>query len=176
MFLDRFLAGRAKRRVAQSLYDAAVAQARQPALYGPRGAPDTPDGRFEILTLHVILLIDRLAVESGDADGVSQALFDTYLANLDAALREMGVGDLAVGKRMRKLGQAFYGRARAYREAFKVLPDRAELERLVARTALEGSASSDPASLAAYIARSRVNLATCPAEALLDGPPIWSPL
>lgn len=172
MFLDRLRARKAEKRAAQGLYDAAVGQARAPAFYALMGAPDTTEGRFEILTLHVILLIDRLAHDGREAAGLRQALFDTYLSNLDAALREMGVGDLAVGKRMRTLGQAFYGRARAYCDAFTSLPDIRQIAGVVARTALEGLAV-DPAPLAAYIARTRDSLATCQARALLDGRPIW---
>ena len=173
VFLDRILARKAEKRVARRLYDAAVARARQPDLYAQMGAPDTPEGRFEILTLHVILLIDRLRGDNPAASHLRQALFDVYLSDLDAALREMGVGDLAVGKRMKKLGQAFYGRARAYDDAFEALPDVAELESIVARTALDGLADVDPGPLAAYIARTRERLTSCPTSALLDGSATW---
>lgn len=173
MFLDRFRAGRAEKRVARRLYDAAVAQGRQPALYARMGAPDTPEGRFEILTLHVILLIDRLGRDNPDAARLRQALFDVYLSDLDGALREMSVGDLAVGKRMKRLGQAFYGRARAYDAAFKALPDLAKLEGLAGRTVLDGQAGVDPTPLAAYVARTRESLAAGETAALLAGGVTW---
>jgi len=75
-------------------------------------------------------------VKKGDeaAGEVSQALFDTYVKALDSALREMGVGDLSVGRKMRKLGEAFYGRGKSYEAAFAALPDEAPLCALIART------------------------------------------
>jgi len=137
------------------LYESAVRQARAPALYASLGAPDTVEGRFELLTLHVILLVERLRGEGGAAQASSQALFDTYVGDLDGALREMGVGDLSVGKRMRELGNAFYGRAAGYRKAFEALPEQAPLEDLIGRTILQDATGADPTALAAYAARCR---------------------
>ncbi|MGI8839388.1 MAG: ubiquinol-cytochrome C chaperone family protein [Caulobacteraceae bacterium] len=173
MFLHRLLTGKPIKSAARRLCDTAVAQGRQPALYARMGAPDSVEGRFEILTLHVILLLDRLRSAGPEAGAVGQALFDVYLSDLDAALREMSVGDLAVGKRMKKLGQVFYGRARAYREAFAVLPDTATLEAVVARTLLDGVADGDPGPLAAYVARAREALAASAADSLLAGSAAW---
>nr|MBA3812205.1 hypothetical protein [Caulobacteraceae bacterium] len=121
----------------RALHDGAVARSRQAALYERMGAPDTVEGRFEVLTLHVILLIDRLGRSDPAEASARQELFDVYLADLDGALREMGVGDLAVGKRMRKLGEAFYGRAASYEAALAALPEVAPLEALIARTVLD---------------------------------------
>lgn len=160
----------------RNLYDAAVRQARSLALYAVMGAPDTVEGRFELLTAHVILLVDRLAGEGEAAAHSSQALFDTYVSNLDGALREMGVGDLTVGKRMRVLGGAFYGRAEAYRAAFHALPDPAALEAVVGRTILADAAGAVPARLAAYLASARQGLACASVASLLEGPPAWPPL
>lgn len=172
MFLDRLLGRKSERSAARRLCDTAVAQGRQPALYAQMGAPDTAEGRYEILTLHVILLIDRL---KGDGPGarLRQAVFDVYLSDLDAALREMGVGDLAVGKRMRKMGETFYGRARAYDDAFGALPDLAKLKDAVARTILHGMDAVDPTALAAYIARGRESLAADETNALRTGMATW---
>ena len=155
------------------LYDSAVTQSRAPGLYGPAGAPDTVEGRFELLTLHVILLIERLKGEGPAAAQSSQALFDIYCSNLDGALREMGVGDLTVAKRMRALGEAFYGRARAYRSAFERLPDQSELAAVVQRTVMAGESARDPAVLAAYAARCRAALAEADIAAVLSAPPAW---
>jgi cytochrome b pre-mRNA-processing protein 3 len=136
------------------------------------GAPDTIDGRFEMLTLHVILLIDALRARGQTAAAASQALFDAYLADLDGALREMGVGDLSVGKRMRELGEAFYGRAAAYRKAFESLPDQTMLEDLIGRTVLADEAGASPAALADYVVRCREALHTGPD--LLAAEPAWA--
>ncbi len=161
------------RSAGAELYDDAVAQSRAPALYSDLGAPDTIEGRFELLTLHVILLIERLRDDGAAAAQSSQALFDIYCSNLDGALREMGVGDLTVGKRMRALGEAFYGRARAYRMAFAALPDRGELAAVIGRTVMAGESGADPTALAAYVARSREALAAVAAASLLASPPPW---
>ncbi len=169
MFLDRLLAKSPAKTAAIALHAAAAAQGRLPALYRDMGAPDTVEGRFEMLTLHVVLLVDRLKDEPG-AGEVRQALFDTYIRDLDGALREMGVGDLAVGKKMRKLGEAFYGRAKAYDAAFKVLPDQAPLAEVVSRTALN---DADGAPLAAYIDRCRQSLAVQPTAGVVGGAVSW---
>lgn len=173
MILDRLLARRPARSPAAALYASAVAQARTPALYAAMGAPDTVEGRFELLSLHIILLIDRLKAEGGGRDGVRQALFDIYVSNLDGALREMGVGDLAVAKRMKDLGGAFYGRAKAYGAAFGALPDQAILQDVIARTVLAGAEGANAEDLAGYAARCHEALAACDIPTLLEGAPPW---
>lgn len=141
---------------ARVLYDSAVGQSRAGELYMTMLAPDTFEGRFELLTAHVILLVDRLR-ELGETS-LSQDVFDHYLRDLDGALREMGVGDLSVPKRMRSLGRVFYGRAASYRQALAAIPDRAPLEDLIARTLLGGS-EAEPGPLAEYVLRCREHLA-----------------
>jgi len=173
VFADQLLARRSEKSAARRLYDEAVAQGRRPALYSRLGAPDTVEGRFEILTAHVILLIDRLRGDEPRAVHLRQALFDVYVSDLDGALREMSVGDLAVGRRMKKLGEAFYGRARAYDAAFRELPDLTMLEDVIARTILDGISSADPSPLAAYIARRREGLAAREMASLLEGSAGW---
>ncbi|MBE9188317.1 ubiquinol-cytochrome C reductase, partial [Microcoleus sp. LEGE 07076] len=98
----------------RALYAQTVAQSRTPTLYADLGAPDTPEGRFEIYSVHVYLLLERLKGQGPLAAETAQALFDTYVSALDHALRELGVGDLSVGKKIRKLGEAFYGRINSY--------------------------------------------------------------
>ena len=114
--------------LAERLYDWAVIRARSPSLYTECGVPDTIEGRFELLTLHIVVLLNRLRQENDGSARTSQALFDLYVSHLDGAMREMGVGDLAMGKRMRSLGEIFYGRAQAYEAAFAALPDRETLD------------------------------------------------
>src|SRR5687767_13690321 len=106
--LKRLFKPRPSQLAGSALYARVVAQARTPALYADLGAPDTTEGRFELYSLHVYLLLERLKDQGPQAAETAQALFDTYLSALDNALREMGVGDLSVGNRMRKLGEAFY--------------------------------------------------------------------
>jgi cytochrome b pre-mRNA-processing protein 3 len=164
---------RARAATARKLCDSATAKGRDPALYTRLDAPDTVEGRFEVLTLHVVLLIGRLRAEGGEGAEAGQDLFDAYLSDLDGALREMGVGDLSVGRRMKALAQAFYGRAKGYDEAFAALPDRAPLEAVIARTLLAGASTTDPGPLAAYAARARQALATCQIGDLLAGAAPW---
>ena len=171
MVLERLMRPRPVKAAGERLYAAAVAQARAPALYAQLGAPDTPDGRFEIYTVHVLLLLERLRGEGREATAVSQALFDTYLSGLDHGLRELAVGDLSVGKTMRKLGEAFYGRAKALESALTSLPDRGPLEALIGRTVLAGAAGADPTPLTDYLLSARAELAATPIEALLEGSP-----
>jgi cytochrome b pre-mRNA-processing protein 3 len=157
----------------RDLYTAAVRQARAVELYENLGAPDTTEGRFELLTLHVILLIEALRGLGTAARPSSQALFDAYVSDLDGALREMGVGDLTVGKRMRALGRAFYGRAAAYREALAALPENGPLEVVIGRTVMGDVASANSTALAAYVARCHEALTAPDAENLLESTPRW---
>jgi len=99
-------------RIAHKLYATMVEQARVPLFYSDLGVPDTLDGRFDCLSLHMSLLVRRM----GKTD-LTQALVDLMFADMDQNLRESGVSDLAVGRRVRKLAEAFYGRLHAYADA-----------------------------------------------------------
>jgi cytochrome b pre-mRNA-processing protein 3 len=101
-------------QVAHKLYCAAVEQARRPEFYERHGVSDTVAGRFEMIALHVFLLLHRLKGETDDAARLAQALFDVMFADMDQTLREMGTGDLVVGRRIRSLAEGFYGRIAAY--------------------------------------------------------------
>ena len=169
MFLQRLLKPGPAKATGDRLYAATVAQARAPALYAGLGAPDTPDGRFEVYTLHVLLVLERLRADGAGASSVAQAYFDAYLSGLDNGLRELAVGDLSVGKTMRKLGEAFYGRGKALDAALAELPDRHALEALLGRTVFGGVESAEAAALADYVLRLRETLAATPADALLRG-------
>ncbi|WP_439814396.1 ubiquinol-cytochrome C chaperone family protein [Zavarzinia sp. CC-PAN008] len=101
---------------AHALYRDVVAQARQPGFYARLGVPDTLDGRFDMLSLHAFLLMHRLkGVEQ--AKDLAQAVFDLMFADMDQSLREMGVGDLSVGKKVKQMAQAYLGRVAAYDQA-----------------------------------------------------------
>lgn len=169
MFFDRLFRPRPARVAGQALYAAAAAQARQPGFYTALRTPDTREGRFELYTLHVVLLIERLKGQEEPAGETSQALFDAYIRGLDDAFRELGVGDLSVGKKMKKLGEAFYGRLRAYEQA----GDRKALEDLVIRTI---GAEADAAGLARYVATARDHLAAQPLDEVLAGSVSWPAL
>jgi cytochrome b pre-mRNA-processing protein 3 len=173
MVLKSLFKPRAAQTAGRALYASAVAQSRTPALYADLGAPDTPEGRFEIYSLHVYLLLERLKGQGGQAAETAQALFDAYVSSLDHALRELGVGDLSVGKRMRKLGEAFYGRIQAYEAALASLPDAAPLESLLVRTVYAGKGGEAADRLAAYVVRKRAALAANSLEPLCAGEADW---
>lgn len=128
-------------RAGFALYGAAVAAARAPVLFGPGFAvPDTLDGRFDLVGLHAALVIRRLR---GDPDprgpALAQAVFDAMFSDMDQTLREMGVGDLSVGKRVRQMWEAFHGRARAYEAALEA-GDETALAQALARNVWRGAA------------------------------------
>ncbi len=171
--LNRLFKPRAAQAAGRALYAQTVAQARTPALYADLGVPDTTEARFELYSLHVYLLMARLKDQGEQAAETSQALFDTYLSALDNSLREMGVGDLSVGKRMRKLGEAFYGRVLGYEAALATLPDTAQLAALVTRTIYADADAGHAPALAAYIVARREALAAQPLERLYAGDVSW---
>ena len=154
---------------AEGLHAWAVARARAPALYAEMGAPDTVEGRFELLTLQVLVMMDRLKSAGASAEALRQTLFDVYLSHLDGAMREMGVGDLAMGKRMRRLGESFYGRAKGFDLALESLPDLASFNALIARTVLAGTAAESAGALSRYVVNCRQHLAACADGDLLGG-------
>ncbi len=116
MILATWRARRANRNLIEQLHGEIVAAARRPALYLDFKAPDTLDGRFEMIALHAGLVLRRLSAISGLGDDIAQDLADCVFRHFDDALREIGVGDTSVPKRMKKMAEAFYGRTKAYVE------------------------------------------------------------
>jgi cytochrome b pre-mRNA-processing protein 3 len=173
MRLSRLFSPRPAVLAGRRLYAAAAAQARSPALYAAMGAPDTVEGRFELYCLHVALLLRRLKGQGPQAAETAQGLFDAYVQALDDALREMGVGDLSVGKKMRKLGEAFYGRIKNYDEAFAALPDAAPLAAMIGRTVLMDEAGAERWPLTDYAAAAMARLEAEPLDTLLRGDAPW---
>ena len=106
---------RREREAAGRLYAAAVEAARRPALYTDYGVPDTLQGRFEMIALHLFALTHRLMHEPGDDPELARLVSESFVADMDGAFREMGVSDLAVPRRMKVLYRSFAGRVTAYR-------------------------------------------------------------
>jgi cytochrome b pre-mRNA-processing protein 3 len=132
----------------EAIYGMIVAQAREPRFYRQFAVPDTVDGRFDMVLLHLWLVLRRLRQAAG-GERLSQALFDHFCSDMDANLREMGVGDLTVPKRMQKFGEAFYGRAAAYDAA---LQGGAEpLAQALCKNVLEGRDLAQARELACYV-------------------------
>ena len=105
------------------LYEIIVAQARNPVLYRGFGVPDTLDGRFEAIVLHLVLVLRRMKRDFPEGMELAGNLQEVFFTDMDRSLREMGAGDLGVGKRVKRMAEAFMGRLRAYEEALDALPD-----------------------------------------------------
>jgi cytochrome b pre-mRNA-processing protein 3 len=149
----------------EAIYGMIVTQAREPSFYRDLGVPDTVDGRFDLLVLHLWMVLRRFKSIEGGAD-LSQALFDHFCDDMDANLREMGVGDLTVPKRMQAFGEAFYGRAAAYD---LVLASGTEpLARALCKNILNGKAVEKARRLATYAETAIADLASLD-EATLRG-------
>ena len=131
----------------EAIYGMIVTQAREPLFYRELGVPDTVNGRFDLLVLHLWMVLRRLKSIEGGAD-VSQALFDHFCDDMDANLREMGVGDLTVPKRMRAFGEAFYGRVAAYDLA--LTGGEAALAQALCKNILNGDKIEQARQLASY--------------------------
>jgi len=132
----------------RDLYGAIVAQARSPVFYSGYGVPDAVHGRFDLIVLHLVLVLAGLGAPGR---AIGQKLFDEFCRDLDDNLREMGVGDLAVPKRMKSFAEAFYGRQTAYLAALAA-SDQWELENALARNIFDVTESGGgPARLAAYV-------------------------
>lgn len=152
----------------EALYAAAVAQARAEPLYARFGVPDTVEGRFEMVTLHVYLILRRLRGEAG-ARKVGQKLFDVMFQDMDRSLREIGVGDLSVARKIRTLAENFYGRVGAYEDA---LQDGARPDMLAAalgRNVYEDESAEHAQMLADYVRVAAASVADQPADDLTAG-------
>lgn len=103
----------------EKLYGAIVAQGRAPAFYAAYGVPDTAAGRFDMIVLHVHLVVRRLVGEGVERRTAGQKLCERFFSDMDANLRELGVGDLAVPRQMRGIAEAYYGRAKSYDAALQ---------------------------------------------------------
>jgi cytochrome b pre-mRNA-processing protein 3 len=132
----------------ETIYGMIVTQAREPLFYRDLGVPDTVNGRFDLLLLHLWMVLRYLRSQSNGME-LAQALFDHFCVDMDANLREMGTGDLAVPKKMQALGEAFYGRSAAYDMAFA---DSGEaLAQAICRNVLDGTQIENARHLAAYV-------------------------
>jgi len=156
------------RDAAARAYAGVVQQARRPAFFIGCSVPDTLDGRFELVCLHAFLYLHRLK-GLAEAAAVCQEFFDAMFADFDLSLRELGTGDLSVGRQVTRMAEAFYGRIHAYEEG--LAGDDAALTAALARN-LYGTASPDPAQLdrmAAYLRRETARLAEQPVAPLIAG-------
>lgn len=160
-------------RPAQTIHAAIVAAARRPAFYRDLGAPDTLPGRFELVVLHAALCLRRLRAEDeATAGALGQEIFDVMFRAFDDDLREIGVGDLSVPKRIKAMARSFYDGAATYDAALDA-GDAGVLAGALDRIVFGGSATAadGPARLAAYVLRAGRALAAAPIDRLIrDGP------
>jgi cytochrome b pre-mRNA-processing protein 3 len=172
-------ARRTRRDAAHALYLEVVASGRAPVLYAEWGVPDTVDGRFEMIGLHAALLMRRLAGAGPRGPSLGQALFDVMFADLDRSLRELGVGDLSVGKKVKAIAESFYGRADAL-ERGMAAGDRQAVVGLLARNVYQTGQKPTDAQLEAladHLARYARHLEATPTAELLHGRlPAFPPL
>jgi cytochrome b pre-mRNA-processing protein 3 len=160
---------KASRNSVRAVYGAIVAAARRPRFYAEWAVPDTVDGRYDMIVLHAVLVLDRLVSEAEEAQGFSQGLTDEVFADMDRSLREMGVGDISVGKKVRRMAEVFYGRAQAYTPLLRA-GDAEELARAIYRNVHAGSGPEEGAGrLAAYALDMRRHLQERPAAPILAG-------
>jgi cytochrome b pre-mRNA-processing protein 3 len=166
--LNIFSRGRHE-RAGFALYTAAVEAARAPVYFQDLGVPDTLDGRFDLVGLFAALVIRRARALPSPGPAIAQAVFDAMFADMDFNLRELGVGDLSIPKRMRAMWEAFHGRALAY-DAPLAAGDAAALEAALARNVWRGNAPEGAAAtLAAATLRQDRHLATQGLAALRAG-------
>jgi cytochrome b pre-mRNA-processing protein 3 len=156
---------------AVSIYGQIVTQAREPDFYRAAGVPDTVQGRFEMIALHMFVVLHRLKQEGETGAGLAQDLFDLMFQDMDRNLRELGTGDLAVGKRIKFLAKGLYGRIAAYERGLAAGVGAGELEQALARNVFPGSPASPDslAMLADYLRRAARSLAVQPYREIAAG-------
>ncbi len=157
--------GRAQ-RTATELYGSIVAQSREPAFYLVSGVADTIDGRYGLLVVHMWLTLGRLRAEGPAASDVAQALLEAFITDMDDNMREIGVGDLSVPRKVKKAAAGLYDRGRIYDAA---LADGAALAAAIAQHMDQPPGWPGGAALAAYVWRARDHLTATSGGELLAG-------
>jgi cytochrome b pre-mRNA-processing protein 3 len=152
-----------------TLYGMIVAQARLPCFYRDYAVADTVNGRFDLVVLHLTLVLDRFELDPA-LHAVGQQLFDHFCRDMDANLREMGIGDMSVPKEMQRIGDAFYGRSRAYLAALGA-DETQKLAEVISRNVYESPPASQaaPHRLAAYMRQAHHELAAQDSASLSAG-------
>lgn len=151
------------------LYAQVVKQARAVEFYTRLGAPDTLEGRFELVTLHAFLLLHRLKNAGKQAKDMAQLVFDVLFDDMDQVLRELGVGDLSVGKKIKSMAELFYGRMNAYDSGIEAKDE--TLEQAIRRI-IFAELEPDEAQVrgvADYMRRAAADLETQSVDAIMSG-------
>jgi cytochrome b pre-mRNA-processing protein 3 len=161
--LNALKRGKERRLLAERLHAAVVARAREPVFFAAFGVKDTLDGRFDLVALHAWLVLERL--NPGDA-ALSQAFVDALFVGFDEGLRELGAGDIGMGKKVKKMAEAFYGRLKAYGEA----KNEAEMRAALIRNLYRGEAHPGAEALARYVLKAKAYMAESAPDRLAFGP------
>ncbi len=162
MILGRLFKAREKRE--KRLYEAIVAAARHVRLYEDMGVADTIDGRFEMIVLHLFLVLNRLKGEG--VEDLRQNLTDEFFADMDRSLRELGVSDVAVGKKVRKIAESYYGRVTAYDRALSAGPA-VLVEAIIRNIYPDGASQKSIRAMADYFSEAVKYLGATPLEQIL---------
>ncbi|UUX50221.1 ubiquinol-cytochrome C chaperone family protein [Nisaea acidiphila] len=170
---SRFFRRSASADAAAKAYDSIVEQSRHPDFYTRYGVADTLDGRFDLLVLHTSLVLIRLKGEEGESEAFAQALFDTLFTDMDQSLREIGVSDMSIGKKVKQMGRAFYGRLEAYEAGLSVAENEgtAVLSDALARNLFRSGeeAAADVGEMASYTLRQAAHLAAQDSVSIAHG-------
>lgn len=168
-FFSKTRFGSSKRDVPYEIYGSLVARARNPALYRDLNVPDTINGRFDMMVMHVFVLSHRLK-DAGDAcRELSQGLFDAFLLDMDRGMREEGVGDTSVPKKLKKMTQVYYGRLRAYESPLEE-GNKPAIAEIINRNIFTGKNDDESADdLADYMLNLHVHIEALSVAEILNG-------
>ncbi|GJL84946.1 MAG: hypothetical protein DHS20C02_07210 [Micavibrio sp.] len=153
---------------ARQLYASAFNHTRMPCFYQEYAVPDTLDGRFDLLLLHLFLIINRMQGEGRKGAQLGQAMFDVAFADVDQGLRENGIGDMGLPKHMRRMMLAFNGRMHSYAEAV----ESSELDKTLARNlygTLENPRADVLSRMSAYVTETMAWLGKQQSERIFEG-------
>lgn len=169
-FLNKIFSFSKEKETAHVLYRIVVEQARRPVYYTNMNVADTFDGRFDMIALHMILLMRRLKMDVDVTRKLSQALFDYMFDDMDLNLRELGFGDMGVLKRVKKMAKAFYGRLDAY-DAALTAQDTDALKEALDRNLYRDNVPTEKnlEDMATYMRRESDRLVGIPIEELVTG-------
>mgnify|MGYP006214835837 CR=1 FL=1 len=165
-----------EKNIAHKLYKTIVKQAREPIFYQSCGVADTFDGRFDMISLHMILVMRRMKRDIEQTRKLSQALFDYMFDDIDLNLRELGIGDMGVLTRVKNMTKAFYGRLESYDQGLN-LEDDAQLKAALERNLYRGNDVTDAnlCTITAYIREQSLHLENFGINNLLVGELEFSP-
>jgi len=171
---QRFRRRKAQKETAIKLYERIVGRSREAFFYESLQVPDTIDGRFEVLTMHAVLFLRRIKQVGEDGEEMGREVSEVLFKDMDHILRELGVGDLSVARKVREMAEAFYGRAKAYDEGINS-DDETILQEALERNLYRGEPAQPglPALAAFYVRRTTAHLDGVEPDKLMNGQFDW---